>query len=101
MLRGVPPHDYDVATSATPDQARALFPRTLEVGAQFGDAAGFASPMFEGGSALAMTSGKFAAQVAAEAIAKNDTSARALSKYEKLWRKEFPDYHMIVSGKGA
>ncbi len=36
MLRGVPPHDYDVATSATPEQARALFPRTLEVGAQFG-----------------------------------------------------------------
>lgn len=35
-LRGVPPHDYDVATSATPEQVRALFPRTVEVGAQFG-----------------------------------------------------------------
>ncbi len=29
-----------------------------------GDAAGFTSPMFEGGTSLAMTSGKFAAQVA-------------------------------------
>lgn len=35
-LRGVEPHDYDIATSATPEQVRALFPRTVEVGAQFG-----------------------------------------------------------------
>jgi poly(A) polymerase len=36
MLRNVPPHDYDVATSARPDQVQALFPRTVAVGAQFG-----------------------------------------------------------------
>ncbi len=36
MLRGVPPHDYDIATDAQPDQVRALFPRTVAVGAQFG-----------------------------------------------------------------
>ncbi|MBI5395036.1 MAG: CCA tRNA nucleotidyltransferase [Verrucomicrobia bacterium] len=36
MLRSVAPHDYDVATRATPEQVRALFPRTVEVGAQFG-----------------------------------------------------------------
>jgi len=35
-LRGVPPRDYDVATSARPEEVRALFPRTVEVGAQFG-----------------------------------------------------------------
>jgi poly(A) polymerase len=30
------PTDYDVATSATPDQVMQIFPRTLAVGAQFG-----------------------------------------------------------------
>lgn len=30
------PSDYDVATSATPDQVMAVFPRTYAVGAQFG-----------------------------------------------------------------
>ena len=66
-----------------------------------GDAAGFTSPMFEGGTSLAMTSGKFASEVAAEAIAKGDTGATALSKYEKLWRAEFPDYNRLVGGKDA
>lgn len=64
-----------------------------------GDAAGFTSPMFEGGTALAMASGKFASEVAAEAIAKGDTSKPALSKYESLWRAEFPDYEKLVGGK--
>jgi tRNA nucleotidyltransferase/poly(A) polymerase len=36
MLLGKVPHDYDVATSAHPDQIRELFPRTVAVGAQFG-----------------------------------------------------------------
>ncbi len=36
MVMGIDPHDYDVATSATPDQVMALFPRTAAVGAQFG-----------------------------------------------------------------
>jgi len=36
MLRCVPPHDYDVATDARPEQVRALFSKTFEVGAQFG-----------------------------------------------------------------
>jgi len=64
-----------------------------------GDAAGFASPVFEGGTSLAMASGKFAAQVAAEAIGKGDTSKAALAKYESLWRNEFPDYASLVKGK--
>lgn len=33
---GRDPHDYDVATNATPDQIEALFPRTIPVGRQFG-----------------------------------------------------------------
>jgi poly(A) polymerase len=36
MLRGVPPHDYDIATSARPEEVQALFRRTVAVGAQFG-----------------------------------------------------------------
>ena len=36
LLLGVAPKDYDVATSATPDQIVALFPKTFTVGAHFG-----------------------------------------------------------------
>lgn len=36
MLRDVTPHDFDIATSARPEEVQALFPRTLAVGAQFG-----------------------------------------------------------------
>ena len=36
LLLGLEPKDYDVATSATPDQIVALFPKTLTVGAHFG-----------------------------------------------------------------
>lgn len=36
MLRGVEPHDYDIATSARPEQVQALFPRNVAVGAHFG-----------------------------------------------------------------
>jgi poly(A) polymerase len=35
-LLGIEPHDYDVATSAKPEEVEALFPRTVPVGAQFG-----------------------------------------------------------------
>ena len=64
-----------------------------------GDAAGFTSPMFEGGTALSMTSGKFAAEVAVEALKKNDTSKAALAPYEQKWRAEFPNYAKLVGGK--
>jgi poly(A) polymerase len=36
MLRGVPPHDYDIATSARPEAVQSLFRRTIAVGAHFG-----------------------------------------------------------------
>ncbi len=35
-LMGVEPHDYDIATSARPEQVQKLFPRTVAVGAHFG-----------------------------------------------------------------
>jgi poly(A) polymerase len=36
MVRGVEPHDFDVATTATPEQIQNIFPRTVPVGAAFG-----------------------------------------------------------------
>ena len=36
MLLGKPPQDYDVATSARPEEVQRLFPDTIPVGAQFG-----------------------------------------------------------------
>ena len=36
MVRGVEPHDYDIATNATPEQVQRLFSKTIPVGAQFG-----------------------------------------------------------------
>ena len=35
-LRGEQPHDWDIATSAHPEQVEALFPRTIPVGKNFG-----------------------------------------------------------------
>jgi len=66
-----------------------------------GDAAGFTSPLFEGGSHLALKSGQFAAQVAAKAIAENNLSKERLEEYEKLWKAEFPPYAKILKGKDA
>lgn len=36
MVMGVAPEDFDIATSARPEEVMALFPRTAAVGAQFG-----------------------------------------------------------------
>ena len=36
LLLGVAPHDFDVATAATPEEVQAAFPRTEAVGAHFG-----------------------------------------------------------------
>lgn len=36
LLLGLDPKDFDVATSATPEEIIALFPRSLQVGAHFG-----------------------------------------------------------------
>ena len=64
-----------------------------------GDAAWFTSPLYEGGSHLGLMSGKYAADVAKEAIGKNDFSKEFLGKYEKLWKSDFPDYGKILKGR--
>jgi electron transfer flavoprotein-quinone oxidoreductase len=51
-----------------------------------GDAAGFPCPLEAEGVNYAMVSGRIAAQVAAEAIPNQDTSAAGLSVYENRWR---------------
>jgi digeranylgeranylglycerophospholipid reductase len=66
-----------------------------------GDAAGFTSPLFEGGTHLGLQSGLFAAEVAKIAIEQKNTSAKILSQYEKLWKNEFPNYTKLVGGKKA
>ncbi len=66
-----------------------------------GDAAGFTSPLFEGGSHLALKSAVFAAQAAASAIKSGDISASHLAAYQAAWKKEFPPYDKILKGKTA
>ena len=66
-----------------------------------GDAAGFTSPLFEGGSHLALKSAVFAAETAAKAIAAGDYSSSSLAEYSNLWKNEFPPYSKILRGKSA
>ncbi|MBI5553432.1 MAG: NAD(P)/FAD-dependent oxidoreductase, partial [Candidatus Diapherotrites archaeon] len=66
-------------------------PKTVSEGLLLvGDAAGFTSPMFEGGTHLAMKSGALAAQVAQKAIQTNDFSEATLGEYDRLWKAHFP-----------
>lgn len=66
-----------------------------------GDAAGFTSPMFEGGTQLGLQSGRFAAQAAVKAIKENNWQQQNLAEYETMWKKEFPSYNALVKGKKA
>jgi len=80
-------------------------PRSVTVGDGLilvGDAAGFTSPLFEGGSHLALWSGRQAAQTIAK-ILKSDAilSKQQLMKYENEWKKAFPPYSKILKGKTA
>ena len=36
LLRGVPPHDYDLTTSARPEETLRLFPHTVPTGITYG-----------------------------------------------------------------
>lgn len=79
-------------------------PRTTTVGEGVllvGDAAGFTSPLFEGGSHLALWSGREAAQTMARALEANDLSEKRLMEYQQAWKKAFPPYHKILKGKTA
>jgi digeranylgeranylglycerophospholipid reductase len=64
-----------------------------------GDAAGFTSPLFEGGSHLALWSGRAAAKTVASAIRVGDLSNEALQPYVRAWKRKFPPYDKILKGK--
>jgi digeranylgeranylglycerophospholipid reductase len=71
-----------------------------------GDAAGFTSPMFEGGTQLALKSGQIAAytlakakEIAAEKKLADPYIEELLKNYEIEWRKNFPPYQKILQGK--
>ncbi len=66
-----------------------------------GDAAGFTSPLFEGGSHLALKSAVFAAKTAVKAIDSGDLSGSNLASYQAAWKREFPPYEKILKGKSA
>jgi digeranylgeranylglycerophospholipid reductase len=53
-----------------------------------GDAAHQVNPIHGGGIAESFVAGRMAAQVAAQAIKKGDTSKKALSEYNRIWWKE-------------
>ena len=54
-----------------------------------GDAAGQASSLLGEGIRWAIASGRMAGEAAADALASGDVSRRALSVYERRWRKKF------------
>jgi digeranylgeranylglycerophospholipid reductase len=54
-----------------------------------GDAAGQPSTLLGEGIRWAMWAGRMAGEVAGEAVAAGDTSARFLQKYEKRWRSKY------------
>lgn len=64
-----------------------------------GDAAGFTSPLFEGGTHLALKSGCIAAEIAIDAVKSEDFGSERFSVYQKRWAGIFPDYKMIIKGK--
>ena len=64
-----------------------------------GDAAGFTSPFFEGGTHLALKSGYMAAKTAINAVRSKDYSLERLSWYQKQWENIFPDYSKILKGR--
>jgi len=64
-----------------------------------GDAAGFTSPFFEGGTHLALKSGCMAAKIAIDAVKSKNYSIEKLSRYQKQWEKIFPDYRKILKGR--
>jgi len=54
-----------------------------------GDAGGFINPISGEGIYYAMASGEIASKVIIEALKTDDTSKAFLSKYQKIWKKDF------------
>ena len=65
-----------------------------------GDAAGFTSPLFEGGPTSHCGPGARQRKRLPAAIKENDLSSQRLMAYERAGRNDFP-YHKILKGKTA
>jgi digeranylgeranylglycerophospholipid reductase len=61
-----------------------------------GDAAHQADPLTAGGINLGMIGADLASQVAADALARGDVSARVLSEYETRWQNRFGAQHRAL-----
>jgi len=61
-----------------------------------GDAAGQSSPLIGEGIRYVIYAGYLAGDIAVEAIRKSNYSEQFLSKYEKLWRKQYERNHKIA-----
>jgi flavin-dependent dehydrogenase len=59
-----------------------------------GDAAGMVNCITGGGIAPAVMGGKIAAKICADALEKEDCSARFLSRYQTEWQKSFAYFNV-------
>jgi len=90
ILRGARPVEY--SAHLLPEAGTRMVPRLSAAGLLVaGDAAGlcYTNGLIQEGMNLAMTSGLVAAQVAAEALAEGDLSARRLGRYRKELEQSF------------
>ncbi len=82
IFGGASPIEINAGGVSVSSGAGAMFADNLLVA---GDAAQLVNPIHGGGIALAMHSGKLAAETALEALKKRDFSEKFLRRYEKRW----------------
>ena len=87
LAKGKPVEEVAGAVSVCPPPDTAVTDNVMLVG----DAARLIDPMTGGGIINAIISGRFAGEVAAEAIKKGDTSKEFLAKYDELWKGDLED----------
>ena len=92
MFKGNKPKKFRSATIPNAPAKKIFGERMLVVG----DAAGMVDSITGGGIAPAVTGGTIAGRICAEALEKEDFSARFLSRYQTRWEKTF-DYSHIYS----
>lgn len=87
LAKGKPIEEVAGAVSVGPPPDTAVTDNVMLVG----DAARLIDPMTGGGIINAIISGRFAGEVAAEAIQKGDTSKEFFEKYDELWKEDLED----------
>jgi len=87
LAKGKPIEEVAGAVSVNPPPEKTVTDNVILVG----DAARLIDPLTGGGIINAIISGRFAGEVAAEAIKAGDCSEKFFMKYEDLWREELED----------